>query len=184
MSFWNLKTSGQEATGEVESTEFGPLPGASYTMMFEEVANKEWEDDRYINLKARVVSGDFSNRVVFLKLKVYETQSKFYNDDARDKALQKLVKLYQVLKVKLPNGEPDDRSLSQLTDKPLDVKLGVWKDNDTKEAKGNYIVDFAPKGEQAGSAKPMPKTNGKTPPMMSGGAMSDDVPFAPMHCMI
>ena len=172
MSFWTL-TDGQQATGDVTVNSMDPLPKGWYTAMFEEVANKEWEDDRYINIKARIVTGDYANRVVFLKLKVYETNSQYYKAEARDKAIQKLVKLYQILKVKLPNGEPDDRSLSQLADKPLDIMLDVWKDNDTKEVKGNWLANLAAKGEEVkGGGKPSPSRN--APP-------ADDPRFADAH---
>lgn len=173
MSFWTL-TDGQQATGEVTVTNLDALPKGWYTAMFEEVANKEWEDDRYINIKARIVTGEYANRVVFLKLKVYETNSQYYKAEARDKAIQKLVKLYQILKVKLPNGEPDDRSLSQLADKPLDIMLDVWKDNDTKEVKGNWLANLAAKGEEV-------KAGGKTSPSRNAPPADDprfaDAPF-------
>jgi len=156
MSFWT-QSNGEQATGDVKENSMDPLVKDWYTCMLEEVANKEWEDDRYINIKARVVAGPMQNRVAFLKLKVYETNSKYYKAEARDNAIQKLVKLYGICKVKLPNGEPDDRSLAQLTDKPLDILLDVWKDQDTKEPKGNFIVNFEARGEKAGTAKPSPK---------------------------
>ena len=156
MSFWT-QSNGEQATGDVKENSMEPLVKGWYTCMLEEVANKEWEDDRYINIKARVVAGPMQNRVAFLKLKVYETASKFYKTEARDNAIQKLVKLYGICKAKLPNGEPDDKSLNQLIDKPLDILLDVWKDQDTKEPKGNFIVNFEARGEKAGTAKTQQK---------------------------
>lgn len=173
MSFWKT-SAGTEATGEVKENNLDALPKDWYTMMLEEVANKEWEDDRYINIKARVVAGPMQNRVVFLKLKVYETTNKFYKESARDNALEKLVRLYQILGVKLPAAEPDDRSLSQLADKPLDVYLEVWKDQETKEPKGNFIGNFAAKGEKAGTAA---KAVVKPAPQTAKQAMDSDIPF-------
>lgn len=184
MSFWNT-TSGEKATGEVKENSMEPLARGWYTCMLEEVANKEWEDDRYINLKARVVAGPSSNRVVFLKLKVYETNSQYYKAEARDNAIQKLVKLYSILKADTPKGEPDDRNLSQLIDKPLDIHLDVWKDNDTKEPKGNFIINFAARGSEAGNstttqARPAPSKTSPVPkrkPAPDFSDMSDDIPF-------
>jgi len=174
MSFWKT-SAGTEATGEVKENNLDALPKDWYTMMLEEVSNKEWEDDRYINIKARVIAGPMQNRVVFLKLKVYETNNKFYKESARDNALEKLVRLYQILCVKLPAAEPDDRSLSQLSDKPLDVYLDIWKDQATKEPKGNFITNFAAKGEKAGTAETAKKMPNKPAPGNSG--VDSDIPF-------
>lgn len=183
MSFWKTST-GQEATGEVKETNFDPLKKGWYTCMLEEVINKEWTDndgelDRYVNIKARVVAGECQNRVVFCKLKIYKTNGKFYKAEARDSALQKIVKLYSILKAKLPDGEPDDRSLSQLSDKPIDLYFGVWQDQQTKEPAGNFIGNIAPKGTggaddkksapvrtapvKAGTARPMAQTASDDP---------------------
>ena len=68
-------------------------------------------------------------------------------EETRDRAIQILVKMYNICKAKLPNGEPDDASLSQLVDKPLNLMLDKWElDEDTHdlfqrvtgERKGRY----------------------------------------------
>lgn len=179
MSFWKTST-GVEATGDVQETNFDPIPKSWQTCMLETAEVDEYEGQRKIKLKARVVDGEYKNRVIFMNLKAFEGPD--IKDSQRDRAIQMLMKLYQVTKAKLPNGEPDDRSLAQLTDKPVDLYLDVWEIN---EKSGNFLINVAAKGEQAGKGDMA--TNGKTPPQNkppSGGGAMDDVPFAPHHWMI
>ncbi|TAK97503.1 MAG: hypothetical protein EPO08_21170 [Rhodospirillaceae bacterium] len=158
MSFWKT-SAGTEATGEVEEMSFDPLPKGWYTSMLEEVSVDEYENQKKIKIKARIVGEGFGkNRVLFLNLKAFEGDK--IKDTARDRAIQVLVKMYQICKAKLPNGEPDDRSLSQLVDKPMDLLLDIWELED-KSKSGNWLVNCAAKGEKAGgttTGKPVAKS--------------------------
>lgn len=162
MSFWKT-SSGTEATGEVEEMSFDPLPKGWYTSMLEEVSVEEWEGQKKIKIKARIVGEGFGkNRVLFLNLKAFEGDG--IKDTARDRAIQVLVKMYQLCKAKLPNGEPDDRSLSQLVDKPMDLLLEIWELED-KSKSGNWLVNCCAKGEKAGGVTAgKPAAKGKTVP--------------------
>ncbi len=170
-SFWKT-SAGSEATGEVNEMSFDPLPKGWYTSMLEEVSVDEYEWQKKIKIKARVVGeGAGKNRVLFLNLKAFEGPD--IKDTARDRAIQVLVKMYAVCKAKLPNGEPDDRSLSQLIDKPMDLMLDKWEINDKS---GNWLVNVEAKGEKAGAmaeaAKKMPN---KTKPGYED--VESDIPF-------
>lgn len=171
MSFWNT-SAGTEATGEVQETNFDPIPKSWQPCMLETAEVDEYEGQRKIKLKARVVDGDHKNRVVFLNLKAFEGPD--IKETQRDRALQLLVKLAQVTKTSLPNGEPDDRWLSKLTDKPLELYLDVWEiktaTGDSK--KGNHLINVGAKGEQVGSAP-----SKKSAPSMAKGDIDSDIPF-------
>lgn len=176
MSFWKT-SAGQMATGEVkENNDFAPLAKGWYTSIFESVEVDEYQGDRKIKIKARIVGdGPGKNRVLFLGLKAFEASN--VTEKQRDRAINLLVKLYQITKSKLPDGEPDDRSLSQLTDKPIDIYLDVWE-LDGKD--GNWLVNAEAKGTKAGAAKEKPANKLKAPPPrepMSGEYEDDDIPF-------
>lgn len=185
MSFWT-KSNGEKATGEVKENNFDPIPVSWQTCLLSEVANKEWEDDKYINIKAQIITGEHENRIVFTKLKIYETDNKYYDAAGRDKAIDKFVKLANILKIKMSENEPDDVFLSKFSDKVVDIHFGVWKDQDTKEPKGNFILNFEAKGEKAGTAVAS-KTPAKAParpaakaaaaPAQNSNDMDDDIPF-------
>lgn len=174
MSFWQTST-GETATGEVQETSFDPIPKSWQTCMLETAEVDEYEGQRKIKLKARVVDGEYKNRVIFMNLKAFEGPD--IKETARDRAIQLLMKLYQVTKAKLPNGEPDDRSLAQLTDKPVDLYLDVWKITKANgdEATGNFLINVAAKGEQVNGSKPAQRPQAKSVQNLSD--ISDDIPF-------
>lgn len=148
MSFWQT-SEGKKATGDVPENDFSPLKKDWYTCIFETVDVNEYQGERKVKLKTRVIGEGYgNNRVLFLNLKAFEGSN--VSEKQRDRAINLLVKLYQITKSKLPDGEPDDRSLSQLTDKPIDLLLDVWE-LDGKE--GNWLVNAEAKGTKAGVKK-------------------------------
>lgn len=178
MSFWQT-SAGQQATGEVKENDFAPLAKGWYTSIFESAEVDEYQGERKIKLKARVVGeGPGKNRVLFLNLKAFEGEK--VTEKQRDRAINLLVKLYQITKSKLPDGEPDDRSLSQLTDKPLDLLLDVWE-VDGKD--GNWLVNAEAKGTKAGGAATKPAAKSEkakaAPTAREPGEdePDDDIPF-------
>jgi hypothetical protein len=176
MSFWST-SSGEEATGKVEENNFDPLPKGWYTSMLESAEIDEYEGQCKIKLKVRVVGEGFGkNRVLFFSLKCFAGEK--VTDRQRDRAIQLLVKIYNICKAKLPDGEPDDASLSQLIDKPIDLMLDVWE-MDGKE--GNWLVNAEARGTKAGSA-PAGKTTAKQADKPAakrepGDDEDDDIPF-------
>lgn len=182
MSFWNT-SQGEQATGVVEEMSFDPLAKGWYTSMLEEVSVEEYQDQKKIKIKARVVGeGPGKNRVLFLNLKAFEGPD--IKETARDRAIQVLVKMYGICKAKLPNGEPDDRSLSQLIDKPMDLLIDVWEKNDKS---GNWLVNVEARGAKAGGDTPARQApsrgaNGGTGPASTRTTpnfsdMDPDIPF-------
>lgn len=187
MSFWKT-SAGQEATGVVEEMSFDPLPKGWYTSMLEEVIVDEYEGQKKIKIKARIVGEGFGkNRILYLNLKAFEGDS--IKESSRDRAIQVLVKIYAICKAKLPNGEPDDISLSQLIDKPMDLMLDAWemtKDNGDL-INGNWLVNVEARGAKAGTAV-APSPQKKSAPVAAQrqpeqrqepdfGGMDDDIPF-------
>ena len=157
MSFWTT-SAGQEATGDVQESNFDPLPRGWYLSMLESVEVDEYEGQKKVKIKARVVGdGPGKNRVLFLNLKCFAGSD--IKETARDRAIQVLVKMYNICKAKLPNGEPDDASLSQLVDKPMDLMLDVWELED-KSKSGNWLMNVEAKGTKAGGIS-APKTTAK-----------------------
>lgn len=174
MSFWKT-SAGQEATGEVKENNFDPLPKDWYTSMLESVEVDEYQGQKKIKIKARVVEdGEYNNRILFLNLKAFEGPD--IKETTRDNAIQMLVKMFQVAKAKLPNGEPDDRSLSQLIDKPMDLFINKWKmkNNDGEWMEGNNLANVAARGEKAGEKS---ETAKKMPNKPVLGKVEDDIPF-------
>jgi hypothetical protein len=180
LSFWKT-SNGQEATGEVQENNFDPLPDAYYPTMQEEVKINEYQGERTIQFKTRVIGEGFGkNRVLFLKLKAFDEDEK-----KRDRAINLLVKLANTLGVPLPKNEPDDTWLSKLTDKPHQTKLQKFdfKADDGKQITGNFIANFEDlkykpevKGAvKAGPAKAAPKAEAPQSAVEAG--IDDDIPF-------
>jgi hypothetical protein len=170
MSFWNT-SAGTAATGEVAENNFDPLPKGDYPAMLEEATVKVWEGVQSINLKARVIDGPGKNRVLFLGLKCWDADSK-----KRDRAINLLVKLFQLTKAQMPAGEPDDAALSKITNKPLSLKLDVWE-IDGKS--GNWLVNASEvgavvTGKAAPAKTPAPA---KKPAASNPGDFEDNIPF-------
>ena len=172
-SFWST-SSGEQATGEVKESNFNPLPKDWYLSMFESVEVDEYEGQKKVKIKARVIGeGEGKNRVLFLGLKCFPGEK--IKEETRDRAIQILVKMYNICKAKLPNGEPDDASLSQLVDKPINLMLDKWEINDKS---GNWLMNVEAKGvvvgdkkDQKPTAKPSSK---KQDPVYDD---DDDIPF-------
>lgn len=148
MSFWST-SQGVQATGEVQENDFAPLAKGWYLSLLESVEVDEYEGQKKVKIKARVIGeGAGKNRVLFLNLKCFAGEK--IKETARDNAIQILVKMYGICKVKLPNGEPDDDSLSQLVDKPISLLLDVWELED-KSKSGNWLRNVEANGVKAGA---------------------------------
>lgn len=172
-SFWST-SSGEQATGEVKESNFDPLPKGWYLSMLESVEVDEYEGQKKVKIKARVIGeGEGKNRVLFLGLKCFPGEK--IKEETRDRAIQILVKMYNICKAKLPNGEPDDASLSQLVDKPLNLMLDKWEIDDKS---GNWLMNVEAKGVVVGDKKdqkPTAKPSSKKQDLVDDDY--DDIPF-------
>ena len=175
-SFWST-SSGEQATGEVKESNFDPLPKGWYLSMLESVEVDEYEGQKKVKIKARVIGeGEGKNRVLFLGLKCFPGEK--IKEETRDRAIQILVKMYNICKAKLPNGEPDDASLSQLVDKPMNLLLDVWEINDKS---GNWLQNVEAKGAKVGGEEqklaPKPSAKKPEPARETGDDEDPDCPF-------
>lgn len=139
MSFFNEE---QAKTGSdyEAGTSFEPIPeGTSVKAMVEDAQVKEWEGDKYINLRWTVLAPEsYNNRKVFQKVKVWDADSK-----KADKAKRMLAAIDSNCggKIVTANKEPDDALLQQaLLNKPMVLKLGVWDLTDEGKGNGNWIM--------------------------------------------
>lgn len=179
-SFWST-SSGEQATGEVKESSFDPLPKGWYLSMLESVEVDEYEGQKKVKIKARVIGeGEGKNRVLFLGLKCFPGEK--IKEETRDRAIQILVKMYNICKAKLPNGEPDDASLSQLVDKPLNLMLDKWELDDGSKS-GNWLMNVEAKGvvvgdkkDQKPTAKPSSKKQEQEQDIVDYDD-DDDIPF-------
>lgn len=168
-SFWQT-SAGTEATGEVKENDFDPLKKGWYLSMLESVEVDEYQGQKKIKIKARVIGeGAGKNRVLFLNLKCFSGPD--IKESARDNAIQILVKMYKICKANLPDGEPDDKSLAQLVDKPINLYLDVWELED-KSKSGNWLRNVEAKGVTVVAA-----ASKKPEPIRDASVEEEDIPF-------
>lgn len=148
MSFFK-KSSGEMSKGESAEITGSTDPIKDKTVatsMIEEAGWKEYNGDRYINLKWKVIDGPFKNRVAFQKLKVYDGK-----DSVADNAKEALYRLFLLCGAKPKDQEPTDMDLMKaLCNKPLAPRFRVWEiDGKT----GNYVdAIYKSVGESAATA--------------------------------
>lgn len=171
MSFFKLSTGKTaESTTNFEiggSSE--PIPeGTKVRACVTEAGWKEYQGDRYINLRWDVVDGEFKKRVIFQKVKVFES------DPAKsDRQKQMLAAIDANCGGKLQQceGEPSDiEFMKALTNKPMIIRLGVW---DMNGKQGNWIQAV----ESSSGAKPTPKSTHKKDEPKAPEVEDDDIPF-------
>ena len=177
MSFWDLNdgTAAQADTSyEVEGGDMKPIPANTTCIAaIEEAKWSDYEGDRFINLKWRVMRpSDCEKRVIFHKIKVYGTSRDKDPQATADKAKRMLAAIDanaggRLMKVE---GEPGDMDLmSALVGKMMAIKLQVWSLTTEKgeEKTGNWVSAVAPaKGAQT-----------EAPAQQSQPVTDDDVPF-------
>lgn len=154
MSFWNT-SEGKQATGnEAELVkEIQPIPDKTICrVMIDEGKWDEYQGERYISIAWSVIDGDYKNRKVFQKLKVYD--SKATKADTHKEAL---MRLFMLTKTEVPQGEPTDMQLMKLAMKPLQIRCRVWEieDSQTGDTKrGNWVDAIYPNTEIAAQSAP------------------------------
>lgn len=165
MSFWNLND-GSTATSttefEIEGGNLEPIPDDTQCIAaIEEAKWDEYETDRYISLKWRVMQPkEYDRRVIFHKVKVFGTSRDKDPQATADKAKRMLAAIDanaggQLMKIQ---GEPSTMDLmSALVGKMMAIKVKVWQmtGDDGQERSGNWICAVAP-GKAAPTAKPAP----------------------------
>lgn len=167
MSFFTLSTGEQAKSTTTFEIQGGgePIPAGSILLcVITEAKWDEYQGERLISLRWDVVGKDYTNRVIFQKLKVFESDPK-----KRDKAIMMLMAIDANTGGHLSklNGEPSDQDLTKLCGRKIGVMVDVWKikDSETGEEKsGNWIkMVSSPKDageklkEMGGNPKPAEK---------------------------
>lgn len=169
MSFWTLSNNEEAKGGDFESAggNFEPIPdGTKVIASVEEVALNNYEGEDYFNVKWRVLEGEFINRIIFQKLKVFSNDSK-----VRDKAITVLASIDSNAGGKLmaAGKEPTEMSMaSALLNKPMILLLRVWEtdaDNTGKTKKETGLVVFSVEVKQTQHRNRKRKKKQKQSPM-------------------
>ena len=179
--FWNL-SDGKEVKSksdfELGNGGFEPIPdGTRVLASVEECKDDEWEGERFFSLKWRVLDGEFKNRIIFQKLKVFSEKEK-----QRDNAITMLAAIDANAGGKLMSSgkEPTDFAIaSALANRPMILLLRVWESEDKKK-NGNYVAGvFSRQLSSAGAAPKQQKRQEPEPQTEPAMDFDDDIPFAP-----
>lgn len=173
MGFWNLSDGkAVESKSEFElGGGFEVIPDGSRVLAaVEECKDDQWEGERFFNLKWRILEGEYKNRIIFQKLKVFSSKEK-----QRDNAITMLAAIDANAGGKLmaSGKEPTDFAIaSALANRPMILLLRVWESED-KQKTGNYVAGVFSRQQTKASPTPKQSAQSNEPPM----DFSDDVPF-------
>lgn len=181
MSFFgNIDTNSN--TFELGGDSLPPIPKNTKVLAIcEKAENKAFENDRFINLQWRVHQPqEFSNRVIFQKLKVYQ-------GDQVDKHRQMLAaiganaggKLFQLMQ-QSGETEPSDMTLQAgLTNVPMVLLLDVWEMEIKGENRsGNWVRMVSPRAAQQTTAPAaQPAIQPAPAPAPVFGNFEESIPF-------
>lgn len=182
MSFWNTTEGDKvENSGNYEvSTGIEPMPeGTDAISMPTEAKWDEYQGRRHIKIRWDVVDGPYKNRWVPQKLWVLGNNPNLDNDkDKQRKQADKHKRMLAAIdanaggKLFANDGEPTDMQLaSALCNKPMMVKYGVWKDSQTDEPKGNWVMAVQGRVSQQQKQAASKETQQKV------DDFDDDIPF-------
>lgn len=173
MGFWNLSDGkAVESKSEFElGGGFEVIPDGSRVLAaVEECKDDQWEGERFFNLKWRILEGEYKNRIIFQKLKVFSSKEK-----QRDNAITMLAAIDANAGGKLmaSGKEPTDFAIaSALANRPMILLLRVWESED-KQKTGNYVAGVFSRQQTKASPAPKQSVQSNELPM----DFSDDVPF-------
>lgn len=173
MGFWNLSDGkAVESKSEFElGGGFEVIPDGSRVLAaVEECKDDQWEGERFFNLKWRILEGEYKNRIIFQKLKVFSSKEK-----QRDNAITMLAAIDANAGGKLmaSGKEPTDFAIaSALANRPMILLLRVWESED-KQKTGNYVAGVFSRQQTKASSAPKQSAPSNEPPM----DFDSDVPF-------
>lgn len=187
MSFWALNdgtTAESNTSFESGGGDFDPIPANTGCIAaIEEAKWDEYEGDRFINLKWRVMKpSEYEKRVIFQKIKVFGTARDKDKKATSDKAKRMLAAIDANAGGKLLKlgAEPSDMDLmSALVGKMMAIKVMIWKmkGEDGEERVGNWISAVAP-AKGGAASKPAPKSVESKPAVAGDDFDPDsDIPF-------
>lgn len=173
MGFWNLSDGkAVESKSEFElGGGFEVIPDGSRVLAaVEECKDDQWEGERFFNLKWRILEGEYKNRIIFQKLKVFSSKEK-----QRDNAITMLAAIDANAGGKLmaSGKEPTDFAIaSALANRPMILLLRVWESED-KQKTGNYVAGVFSRQQTKAASVPKQSAPSNEPPM----DFDSDVPF-------
>lgn len=173
MGFWNLSDGkAVESKSEFElGGGFEVIPDGSRVLAaVEECKDDQWEGERFFNLKWRILEGEYKNRIIFQKLKVFSSKEK-----QRDNAITMLAAIDANAGGKLmaSGKEPTDFAIaSALANRPMILLLRVWESED-KQKTGNYVAGVFSRQQTKSAHAPKQSAPSNEPPM----DFDSDVPF-------
>lgn len=173
MGFWNLSDGkAVESKSEFElGGGFEVIPDGSRVLAaVEECKDDQWEGERFFNLKWRILEGEYKNRIIFQKLKVFSSKEK-----QRDNAITMLAAIDANAGGKLmaSGKEPTDFAIaSALANRPMILLLRVWESED-KQKTGNYVAGVFSRQQTKAAPAPKKSSPSNEPPM----DFDSDVPF-------
>ena len=166
MSFWSLSDNSsatQNVTGAFETGggDMPPIPAnTQLNAMVEEASWDEYEGNRHIKLKWRVLGGEYAKRVIFHKIHVFGNPTAKDVKANADKAKRMLAAIDanaggQLMQIQ---AEPIDMDLARCrANKMMTIMVQVWE-MDSKT--GNWVSAVAPRGQgEAPAAAPTPATS-------------------------
>jgi len=137
MSFWNVD--GKEITGNAKDAftpSFAVIPdGTKAVAMIDDVAIKDY-NGQYIEISWKLTTGEYSQRLLFQKIKVFDDDSK-----KRTRALNMLMLLYKLAGLQPPQSQPTEHDLKEFIGKHAGIMIQEWE-YDGKN--GNWISEVHP----------------------------------------
>ena len=173
MNFWAQNNEPVNGSAEMGGGEIKPIPaGTQVVAIIDEAKFDTYQNEQTIKLRWVIVDGEYKNRKIFHKLRVYDTDS-----EKAKKAQRMLLAIDHNCggKLRQLGREPTDAELLMaLSAKPMLIKLNVWEIDDqaTGEKKsGNWIVAVNPVNGAAPAAKPA------APAAPAAAAFDEDIGF-------
>ena len=186
MSFWNLSdntNATQNATGAFETGggEMEPIPAnTQLNAMIEEAIWDEYESNRHIKLKWRVLGGEYAKRVIYHKIHVFGNPTAKDVKANADKAKRMLAAIDanaggQLMQIQ---AEPSDMDLARcLANKMMTIMVQVWAMESNGEKKtGNWVSAVSPRGQGAPAPAAAPQQSQQAAPP-NNNTFDDDIPF-------
>jgi len=135
MNFWNVD--GATITGNAKDAftpSFAVIPdGTQAVAMIDDIIISDHYDN-HINISWKLTTGEFLDRIVFQKIKVFEADSK-----KRIRALNMFMLLHKLTGVQLSQSEPSAQSIAPFKGKYAGIVIQEW---DYEGKNGNYISEI------------------------------------------
>lgn len=165
MSFWNLSdntAANQGVTGAFETGggDMEPIPSnTQLPAMIEEASWDEYQGNRFIKIKWKVMDGEYKKRVIYHKIHIFGNPTAKDVQANSDKAKRMLAAIDanaggQLMQIQ---AEPTDMDLAKcLSNKMMTIMVQVWEmDTDNGKKSGNWVSAVAPRSQiQQQAAQP------------------------------